>query len=312
MEKTKKQNPQMNQNQIENTNLQEKQFEKEAMKVSTVSIVVNVLLSLFKLLAGVIAHSGAMISDAIHSASDVFSTIIVMVGIHLAGRKSDKEHPYGHERMECVAAIVLATVLAVTGLGIGWSAIQSIAKESTGVVVVPGVLALVAAVVSILTKEGMYWYTRFHAKKIDSSALMADAWHHRSDALSSVGALVGIAASRMGYPLMDPLASLVICFFIEKAALDIFKDAIDKMVDKACDEQTEQAIRECASKQEGVVRVDMLKTRVFGNKIYVDIEIGADGNETLREAHAVAEEVHNRIENEFQKVKHIMVHVNPA
>ena len=312
MEKTKKQNPQMNQNQIENTNLQEKQFEKEAMKVSTVSIVVNVLLSLFKLLAGVIAHSGAMISDAIHSASDVFSTIIVMVGIHLAGRKSDKEHPYGHERMECVAAIVLATVLAVTGLGIGWSAIQSIAKESTGVVVVPGVLALVAAVVSILTKEGMYRYTRFHAKKIDSSALMADAWHHRSDALSSVGALVGIAASRMGYPLMDPLASLVICVFIEKAALDIFKDAINKMVDKACDEQTEQAIRECASKQEGVVRVDMLKTRVFGNKIYVDIEIGADGNETLREAHAVAEEVHNRIENEFPKVKHIMVHVNPA
>lgn len=312
MEKTKKQNPQMNQNQIENTNLQEKQFEKEAMKVSTVSIVVNVLLSLFKLLAGVIAHSGAMISDAIHSASDVFSTIIVMVGIHLAGRKSDKEHPYGHERMECVAAIVLATVLAVTGLGIGWSAIQSIAKESTGVVVVPGVLALVAAAVSILTKEGMYWYTRFHAKKIDSSALMADAWHHRSDALSSVGALVGIAASRMGYPLMDPLASLVICFFIEKAALDIFKDAIDKMVDKACDEQTEQAIRECAQKQPGVIRVDMLKTRVFGNKIYVDLEIGADGNETLRDAHAVAEEVHNRIENEFPKVKHIMVHVNPA
>ena len=303
MEKTKKQNPQMNQNQIENTNLQEKQFEKEAMKVSTVSIVVNVLLSLFKLLAGVIAHSGAMISDAIHSASDVFSTIIVMVGIHLAGRKSDKEHPYGHERMECVAAIVLATVLAVTGLGIGWSAIQSIAKESTGVVVVPGVLALVAAVVSILTKEGMYWYTRFHAKKIDSSALMADAWHHRSDALSSVGALVGIAASRMGYPLMDPLASLVIC---------VFKDAINKMVDKACDEDTEQAIRECAEKQPGVIRVDMLKTRVFGNKIYVDLEIGADGNETLREAHAVAEEVHNRIENEFPKVKHIMVHVNPA
>lgn len=312
MEKTKKQNPQMNQNQIENTNLQEKQFEKEAMKVSTVSIVVNVLLSLFKLLAGVIAHSGAMISDAIHSASDVFSTIIVMVGIHLAGRKSDKEHPYGHERMECVAAIVLATVLAVTGLGIGWSAIQSIAKESTGVVVVPGVLALVAAAVSILTKEGMYWYTRFHAKRIDSSALMADAWHHRSDALSSIGALVGIAASRMGYPLMDPLASLVICVFIEKAALDIFKDSINKMVDKACDEDTEQAIREYASKQEGVVRVDMLKTRVFGNKIYVDIEIGADGNETLREAHAVAEEVHNRIENEFPKVKHIMVHVNPA
>ena len=124
--------------------------------------------------------------------------------------------------------------------------------------------------------------------------------------------MVGIAASRMGYPLMDPLASLVICVFIEKAALDIFKDAIDKMVDKACDDETEQAIRESAQKQSGVVRIDMLKTRVFGNKIYVDIEIGADGNETLREAHAVAERVHNCIETEFPKVKHIMVHVNPA
>ena len=290
----------------------EDEFKKVANKVSFITIVQNVLLSVFKLFAGIFAHSNAMISDAVHSASDVFSTIIVIIGVKLASKESDKEHPYGHERMECVAAIVLATVLAVTGLGIGWSAIQSIAKESTGVVVVPGVLALVAAVVSILTKEGMYWYTRFHAKKIDSSALMADAWHHRSDALSSVGALVGIAASRMGYPLMDPLASLVICVFIEKAALDIFKDAINKMVDKACDEDTEQAIRECAEKQPGVIRVDMLKTRVFGNKIYVDLEIGADGNETLRDAHAVAERVHDHIEKEFPKVKHIMVHVNPA
>lgn len=306
MEETKKQNQQADEN------LQENQFQKEAMRVSTVSIAVNVLLTLFKLLAGVIAHSGAMVSDAIHSASDVFSTVVVMIGIHLSGRQPDKEHPYGHERMECVAAIVLATVLAVTGLGIGVSAVESIASGSTGDMVIPGVLALAAAIVSIIAKEGMYWYTRFYAKKIDSSALMADAWHHRSDALSSIGALVGIAASRMGYPLMDPIASLVICIFIEKAALDIFKDAIDKMVDKACDDQTEQAIRECAEKQSGVKKIDMLKTRVFGNKIYVDIEIGADGDDTLREAHEVAERVHDSIEKEFPKVKHIMVHVNPA
>ena len=143
----------------------EDEFKKVANKVSFITIVQNVLLSVFKLFAGIFAHSNAMISDAVHSASDVFSTIIVIIGVKLASKESDKEHPYGHERMECVAAIVLATVLAVTGLGIGWSAIQSIAKESTGVVVVPGVLALVAAVVSILTKEGMYWYTRFHAKK---------------------------------------------------------------------------------------------------------------------------------------------------
>ena len=311
MEKTKKQNPQMNQNQIENTNLQEKQFEKEAMKVSTVSIVVNVLLSLFKLLAGVIAHSGAMISDAIHSASDVFSTIIVMVGIHMAGRKSDKEHPYGHERMECVAAIVLATVLAVTGLGIGWSAIQSIAKESTGVVVVPGVLALVAAVVSILTKEGMYWYTRFHAKKIDSSALMADAWHHRSDALSSIGAFIGIFGARLGYPILDPIASIVICFMIAKASIDIFREAIDKMVDHSCDAKTEESMKREILRVPGVRRVDLLKTRLFGSKIYVDIEIAADGNISLCDAHDIAENVHHTIENKFKDVKHCMVHVNP-
>lgn len=290
----------------------ENNFEKTAMKVSFVSIVANVILSVFKLLAGILAHSGAMVSDAIHSASDVFSTIIVIVGIKVSSKKSDKEHPYGHERMECVAAIVLATILAVTGLGIGYSAITKILSGDYAKLTIPGFFALVAAIVSIAVKEGMYWYTRINAKKIDSSALMADAWHHRSDALSSVGALVGIAGARLGYPICDVAASLCICIFIEKAAYDIFKDAIDKMVDKACDEATENELRNCALAQEGVLGVDLLHTRVFGNKIYVDIEIRADGDGTLREAHGIAERVHDSIEGNFTKVKHIMVHVNPA
>lgn len=287
-------------------------FEKVAMKVSSVSIVANVVLSLFKLLAGIIAHSGAMVSDAIHSASDVFSTIVVIIGIRISSKKSDKEHPYGHERMECVAAIVLATILAVTGLGIGYSAVDKILSGDYASLEIPGFLALVAAIVSIAVKEGMYWYTRGNAKKIDSSALMADAWHHRSDALSSVGALVGIAGARLGFPVCDAIASLCICFFIEKAAYDIFKDAVDKMVDKACDEEMEKELKKCALAQEGVLGVDLLRTRVFGNKIYVDIEIRADGDETLREAHSIAERVHDSIEGNFAKVKHIMVHVNPA
>lgn len=287
-------------------------FEKVAMKVSFVSIAANVILSAFKLFAGVFAHSGAMISDAVHSASDVFSTIVVIIGIRISSKKSDKEHPYGHERMECVAAIVLATILAVTGLGIGYSAVAKILSGDYANLAVPGSLALAAAVISIAVKEGMYWYTRINAKKIDSSALMADAWHHRSDALSSVGALVGIAGARLGYPICDAIASLCICFFIAKAAYDIFKDAVDKMVDKACDEETENELKNCALAQEGVLGVDLLRTRVFGNKIYVDIEIRADGNETLREAHSIAERVHDSIEEEFAKVKHIMVHVNPA
>ena len=288
------------------------EFEKIAMNVSYVSIAANVVLSVFKLLAGIVAHSGAMISDAVHSASDVFSTIVVIIGIRISSKQSDKEHPYGHERMECVAAIVLATILAVTGLGIGYSAVGKILSGDYANLEVPGAMALIAALISIAVKEAMYWYTRYNAKKIDSGALMADAWHHRSDALSSVGALAGIAGARLGYPICDAAASLCICFFIAKAAYDIFRDAVDKMVDKACDEATENELKNCALAQEGVLGVDLLRTRVFGNKIYVDIEIRADGDGSLREAHGVAERVHDSIEGNFARVKHIMVHVNPA
>ena len=287
-------------------------YEKQAMKVSMVSIVGNFILTALKLLAGIVAHSGAMISDAIHSASDVFSTFVVIVGIRISGKESDKDHPYGHERLECVAAIVLATILSATGLGIGYSAAVKIAGGNYANLEIPGMLALLAAVLSIAVKEAMYQYNRVYAKKYDSSALMADAWHHRSDALSSVGALIGIAGARMGFPVLDPIASFVICIFIEKAAYDIFMDAVNKMVDRACDEETEDKLRKCAMGQSGVLGIDLLHTRVFGNKIYVDIEISADAEQSLREAHGIAERVHDSIEKEFPKVKHIMVHVNPA
>lgn len=290
----------------------ENNFEKVAMKVSFVSIVTNVILSVFKLFAGIFAHSGAMVSDAIHSASDVFSTFVVIIGIKISSKESDKEHPYGHERMECVAAIVLATILAITGLGIGSSAAEKLIAGHYETLVVPGTLALIAAILSIVVKEAMFWYTRIHAKRIDSGALMADAWHHRSDALSSVGALIGIGGAQLGFPVMDAIASLVICIFILKAAYDIFKDAISKMVDRACDEETEEQLKSCALAQDGVLGIDLLHTRTFGNKIYVDIEISADGSMSLFEAHTIAEQVHDSIEQNFPKVKHIMVHVNPS
>ncbi len=289
----------------------ENEYESIAMRISFVSIVANLILSLLKTLAGIFAHSGAMISDAIHSASDVFSTIVVVIGVKISGKESDKEHPYGHERMECVAAIILATILSITGFGIGWSALTKIVEGRDAELAVPGILALMAAILSIVVKEAMFWYTRAGAKRIDSGALMADAWHHRSDSLSSVGALIGIGGARLGFPILDPIASVVICVFIEKAALDIFLDAVDKMVDKACDEATEGQMRACVMRQEDVLGVDLLRTRTFGNKIYVDIEISVDGGKTLWAAHAIAEAVHDSVEKEFPKVKHIMVHVNP-
>lgn len=282
-----------------------------AMRVSAVSIIGNVLLSAFKLFAGIIANSGAMISDAVHTLSDVFSTFIVIIGIKLSSKESDTKHPYGHERIECVAAILLAVMLAITGIGIGYSGIMKIIDGISSEPIIPGTLALIAAIVSIVVKEAMFWYTRAAAKKIDSGALMADAWHHRSDALSSVGSFVGILGARLGLPVLDPIASVVICLFIIKAAYDIFKDAIRKMTDEACDNAVVEEIKRVSLSQEGVLGVDQIQTRLFGNRIYVDIEISADGTVPLVKSHGIAQQVHDAIEAAFPTVKHCMVHVNP-
>lgn len=294
-----------------NQNQADLPFEKTANKVSFITIVENIFLSIFKLFAGIVANSNAMISDAIHSASDVFSTIIAIIGIRLSSKGSDKEHPYGHERMECVAAILLSVVLFITGLGIGLEATKEIIKGNYESLPIPGTLALAAAIISIITKESMYWYTRYYAIKIDSSALMADAWHHRSDALSSVGALIGIAASIYGYPIMDSIASLFIFLFIIKAAISIFKDAVKKMVDHSCDEETETTLRTFIMEHKEILVLDLLKTRIFGNKIYVDLEVQMKASYTLQEAHEIAETLHKEIEEKFPKIKHVMIHVNP-
>ncbi len=288
------------------------QNQKIAMHVSTVSIAVNLLLSLGKLLAGIFGRSGAMISDAVHSASDVFSTVIVIIGVRISSKKSDTNHPYGHERLECVASVILATILLATGIGIGLGGLRTILSGDYETLAVPGVTALAAAAVSIAVKEWMYWYTRAAARKINSGAMMADAWHHRSDSLSSIGAFIGIAGSRMGYPVLDSAACLGISVFIAKAAYEIFMDAVDKMVDKACDTKTEAEIRRVVLSEEGVLGIDRLMTRLFGAKMYVDMEIAADGNKTLYETHDIAERVHDAIEENFPEVKHCMVHVNPA
>lgn len=283
-----------------------------ALRVSRVTIAVNLILSVLKLLAGLIAHSGAMVSDALHSASDVFSTVVVIIGMRAASKASDREHPYGHERMECVAAIVLAVTLLITGLLIGWQGLRKIVSSGETPLAVPGALALGAAVLSILVKEGMYHYTRAAARTVNSSALMADAWHHRSDALSSIGALIGIGGARLGLPVLDPVASLVICLMIGKAAYDIFRDAVNKMVDQSVDAATEERIRACALQHAGVENVDQILTRRFGSRVYIEMEIAMNGDMTLSQSHAIAEQVHADVEQAFPTVKHIMIHVNPT
>lgn len=283
-----------------------------AYRVSAVSIGVNLALTAFKLFAGIFAHSMAMVSDAVHSASDLFSTFIVIIGVKIGGKASDRNHPYGHERYECVATIVLAAILAVTGVMLGYGGVTSLIKGEYKTAQTPGLLALVAAAVSIVSKEAMFWYTRAAAKKINSGALKADAWHHRSDALSSVGAFAGILGAKLGLAVFDPVAALLICLMILKAAFDIFRDAVRKMTDEACDRETVDRISAIVSTQEGVEDVDKLLTRKFGDRIYAEVEISVCGDITLREAHDVARRVHNAIEMGVPNVKHVTVHVNPS
>lgn len=279
--------------------------------VSVAGMICNTLLTLFKLIAGIVSRSGAMISDAVHSASDVFSGIIVIVGARISSKASDSDHPYGHERFECVAEIVLAVVLFIAGGGIGWSAAECILSGRYAEIKPGGNVALIAASVSIIVKEALFRYTMVYAKRVDSPSLKAEAWHHRSDALSSVGALIGIVGARLGFPVLEPIASIVICLFIIKVAYSIFKDAIDRMVDRSCDEKEENKIRGVVAGVEGVERIDLLRTRIFGNKIYVDIEIAVSDSLSVSEGHTISEQVHDAVESRFPKVKHVMVHVNP-
>ena len=288
-----------------------KDYSQLAIRVTGRTILVNILLFAVKMAAGLIGRSGAMVSDAIHSLSDVLSSLVVILGIRMAHQDSDKEHPYGHERFECVAAIILSVLLFITGIGIGLNGVRKILSDSPGSLEIPHTMALAAAILSILIKEGMYWYTRAAAKKIGSSALMADAWHHRSDALSSIGSFAGILVARLGYPILDPIACVVICIFIVKASIDIFREATCKMTDRACDDTILEELEEVILKQPGVLEIDLLQTRLFGDKFYVDVEISADGHVPLTEAHFIAHQVHDAIEQDFPLVKHCMVHVNP-
>lgn len=291
--------------------MQNNDIEKVTVKVSVITIIMNALLTVFKLFAGIFGASYALISDAVHSASDVFSTIIVIIGVKISAKKADKKHPFGHERFECVAAILLAVVLFATGVGIGYTGVINIVQGAYNSFEIPKIIALVAAAVSIVVKELMFWYTMSAAKKVNSSALKADAWHHRSDSLSSIGSLVGVIGAMCGVPIMDSIACIVISLLIIKAAVQIFIDAVKKMTDEACDEKTESEIRNYIECCEGVIRVDELMTRMFGNRIYVIAEIACQPDISLFDAHSIAETVHKGIEDNFPLVKHITVHVNP-
>lgn len=283
-----------------------------AIKVSIIAICINFVLAIFMFVSGLVSNSSAILSESMNTAADVFSTFIVIIGVYFASKSSDRNHQYGHEKLECISAILLSVILFVTGISIGWDGINKVISGMKNGLEAPTALAIVAAVVSIGVKEFLFLFSRSTAKKVNSSSLMADAWHHHSDALCSVGSLVGVVGARLGLPILDPIASVVICLLVIKAAFDIFNDSIHKLVDRSCSEATTQEIRKLVMSVDGVIGVDLLMTRLFGSKFYVDIEISVDGEQTLYAAHEISQRVHDAVESNYPNAKHCMVHMNPS
>lgn len=281
---------------------------KLGVKVSIVTIIINMILSVIKIIAGIIGKSSAMLADGIHTLSDVLTTFVVIIGLKISSKEADKNHPYGHEKYEPVFAKLLSILLGATGLFIGYEGIKAL---KSGNIQVPGKIALIAAIISIAVKEGMYWYTVRVAKKIKSLSMEADAWHHRTDAFSSIGTFVGIFGARMGIKVLDPIAAIIVSVFILKVGIDLYIKSVKGLVDEAADDETVEKIKDLVFSVDGVKNIKNLKTRIFGNKIYVDVDILVDGNMSVTQGHNIAEKVHDLIEGDIENIKHCMVHIEP-
>lgn len=280
----------------------------ECKKVSLITVTLNIILCIFKVTAGILGKSNAMIADGIHTLSDVITTFMVILGLKISNKKEDKNHPYGHERFEPIFAKLISTILFLTGIFIFYEGLKILRSRNYNT---PGRIALIAACISIICKELMYRYTISTAKKVESLSMQADAWHHRSDALSSIGTFLGIFGARAGFKILDPLTSIVVSFFILKVSVEFYLKSVEKLVDTSADEEIINKIRNEALKVTGVKNINDLKTRLFGNKIYVDIEICVNSKMTVEESHNIATKVHDNIESKIKNTKHCMVHIEP-
>ena len=281
---------------------------KVGVRASWNTLIVNTLLAIFKVGAGIFGQSSAILADGIHTLSDVLTTFVVMIGLKVSSKQADECHPYGHEKYESVFAKIISIFLLLTGIFIGYEAIKML---YSGDIKEPNSIALFAAFLSILVKEGMYWYTLKIGKKIKSLSMQADAWHHRSDAFSSIGTFAGILGARLGFKLLDPLAGIVVSLFVIKVAIDLYIKSVKELVDESASKEVVKLIEEKVLQVKEVKGIKNLKTRVFGSKIYVDLEIFVDSNISVKEGHDIAEKIHDKLEMEVEDIKHCMVHVEP-
>lgn len=282
----------------------------EANKVTIQSIIWNVVLTFIKIFSGIVGKSNAMVADGLHSASDIISSVGVLIGNKVAKAPNDKEHNYGHEKAETLVSFLLSILLIVVSLKIGFNALKSLFNLDR--VQVPTLLPLIVSIISIAIKEYQYRITIKVANKINSPSLKADAWHHRSDALSSIAAFIGIGGALLGFKALDPIASIAVALFVAKVGFDILKDSANELMDYSIDEDQEKQIVNIAENTDGVINLGEIRTRKHGATAYVDLTICVNKNLTVFEGHEIATKLEKRIIKEMQFVKGITVHVEPC
>lgn len=289
--------------------------ERDIYKVTLRGSLVNFILLVFKFVAGVVGRSSAMIADAVHSLSDFVTDVIVVVFVRISGKPQDKGHDYGHGKFETLATAIIGVALFVVGVGILVNATKSIVGVIRGEVLeAPGVLALVAAAVSVVLKELLYQYTVLEGKRHNSKVVIANAWHHRSDAFSSVGTLVGISGAMFlgeNWRVLDPIAAFIVSIFIIKVSIELTKSSIDDLMEKSLPEEVEQRIEEIILSYPEVNSPHHLRTRQIGNNVAIEVHIRMNGELTLREAHDVTRLIEQSLRQEFGEDTHIGIHMEP-
>lgn len=278
------------------------------IKISKQSIIINTVLGIGKIITGILGQSSAMIADGFHSMSDSISTIAVIIGIKISNKEADEKHPYGHERFESIFTLLLSILLTITALGVAYEGYLHIKNP----VQITNIVPMIMAIISIIIKELQYQYTIHYANKIQSDLLKADAHHHRSDALSSIGALIGIILNKQGIIWADSVICFLIAICILNTAINIGINALSKITDTAIEPELAELLLNKIKTDPDVLQVDQFKTRKFGSqKYYIDTDIAVNANLSLYEAHNIADRIHNQLEKEFPNLKHIMIHINP-
>jgi len=294
-------------------------YVKEIKKVGIITIFWNAFLSICKIVSGILVASSSLISDGIHSFSDILSTVVVMIGSKMSRKKEDKEHPFGHERMESIATLILSFLLVMTASFLIYNSIFDLVDFANGKrkVYDSQILLFIAlgfCIASIIIKGIMYFWTKAKAKLINSDALYADSIHHLTDSISSFASLFGILGLFLGdnFVIFDPIASIIIAIFILKVSFDIGKKSISEVLDTAASEEFVNKLKNDIENYPNVLAINSLKTRMFGKMVYVEVEIGVNENLTVKQGHDIALGVHNMLEEKYTEIKHIMVHVDPV